>query len=94
MARPIKKITKTDFVGTYTEYVYGDGHSETDPPGRPLTRDDVIRASRRAAGSVDRLLRFRQSSAAIASVAAMVRALPDDRAVQTSTFDLGGAPRA
>jgi hypothetical protein len=39
----MKTTTKTDYIGTYTEYLYDDGHIETDPPGRPTSKEDVIR---------------------------------------------------
>ena len=33
--------TKTDYIGTYTEYTFDDGHVETDPPNRPIYKEDV-----------------------------------------------------
>jgi hypothetical protein len=47
----VSKETRTDFVGTYTAYIYPDGHTETDPPGRPMTREDVQRQRLRQAST-------------------------------------------
>lgn len=44
--RYIRKETRTDFVGSYTAYIYADGHVETDPINRPQSREDVQRARR------------------------------------------------
>lgn len=41
--RMIKTEPRTDYVGSYTAYIYSDGHIETDPPGRPQSREDVQR---------------------------------------------------
>lgn len=41
--RPISTETRTDYVGEYRAYIYADGHVETDPPGRPLSKEDVQR---------------------------------------------------
>lgn len=41
---PISSVQSTDYAGTYTLYTYADGHTETDPVGRPLSREDVQRA--------------------------------------------------
>lgn len=41
---------RTDAVGPYRVYIYPDGHEETEPPGRPLTKEDLQR--RRLAGAV------------------------------------------
>jgi hypothetical protein len=35
--------TATDVAGTYTAYTYSDGHVETDPPGRPFSKEDLQR---------------------------------------------------
>lgn len=35
--------TRTDAVGSYTAYVYSDGHIETDPAGRPTYKEDLQR---------------------------------------------------
>lgn len=43
----VRAETRRDFLGEYVAYVYADGHVETDPPHRPVYREDVIR--RRAA---------------------------------------------
>lgn len=45
--RYLSKETRTDYAGTYTAYIYADGHVETDPPGRPLFREDVQRQRRK-----------------------------------------------
>jgi hypothetical protein len=37
------KEIRTDAVGEYVAYIYADGHTETEPPGRPLSREDVQR---------------------------------------------------
>lgn len=34
---------RTDYEGNYKAYVYSDGHVETDPPGRPLFKEDAQR---------------------------------------------------
>ena len=43
MERPIKTEIRTDYAGTYTAFIYADGHTETEPPGRPLSREDMQR---------------------------------------------------
>ena len=43
----VRKVTRTDFVGNYVAYIFADGHVETDPPGRPLFREDVQRQRRK-----------------------------------------------
>lgn len=40
---PVRKEIRTDYVGEYVAYIYGDGHTETDPPGRPLYQEDIQR---------------------------------------------------
>lgn len=40
---PVRKEIRADYVGEYIAYIYGDGHTETDPPGRPLYQEDVQR---------------------------------------------------
>jgi hypothetical protein len=87
---PIKKITKTDFVGPYTEYVYADGHVETEPVGRPQSREDVIRASKQNGSQVDRLRAFRKCAAALGELGETYRSLPDDRAAVRRTVTNGG----
>lgn len=52
---------RTDFLGTYVAYVYGDGRVETDPPDRPVSKEDYQR--RRALE-----LSQRDTAAAIAAV--------------------------
>lgn len=42
----MKRETRTDFVGTFVAYIYDDGHVETDPPGRPISREDAQRQRR------------------------------------------------
>lgn len=37
---------RTDELGSYTAYIFDDGHVETDPPGRPLYRVDLQRKRR------------------------------------------------
>jgi len=44
--RPYKKETRQDYVGTYTAYLYADGHIETEPPNRPQSKEDVQRKRR------------------------------------------------
>jgi hypothetical protein len=39
----IKTEPRTDYAGSYIAYIYSDGHTETDPPGRPMSREDVQR---------------------------------------------------
>lgn len=34
---------RTDFLGTYVAYTYTDGHVETDPPDRPVYKEDYQR---------------------------------------------------
>ncbi len=41
-----KKETRTDYAGTYTAYIYSDGHIETDPPHRPTSKEDAQRQRR------------------------------------------------
>lgn len=40
---PIATETRTDAKGSYTAYIYADGHTETNPPGRPLSKQDLQR---------------------------------------------------
>ena len=40
---PTSTEVRTDVKGTYTAYLYADGHVETDPPGRPVSREDLQR---------------------------------------------------
>lgn len=40
---PVLVETRTDAKGAYTAYVYADGHVETSPVGRPLSREDLQR---------------------------------------------------
>lgn len=40
---PLRTEVRTDAKGSYTAYVYADGHTETDPPNRPLSREDLQR---------------------------------------------------
>lgn len=44
--RPYKIETREDFVGTYTAYIYPDGHVESSPSDRPKTQEDVQRDRR------------------------------------------------
>lgn len=53
----ISKETRTDIAGTYTAYIYADGHVETDPPGRPLSKEDLQR-QRKAQVATDRAKRM------------------------------------
>lgn len=43
MATLLRQEIHTDAAGTYTAYVYADGHTETNPPGRPMSREDMQR---------------------------------------------------
>lgn len=45
--KPIRVETRTDYVGTYTAYIYADGHVETDPANRPQNREDAQRNRRK-----------------------------------------------
>lgn len=40
---PSRTETRTDVQGSYTVYVYSDGHEETDPAGRPVSLEDLQR---------------------------------------------------
>lgn len=42
-ARFVSKEERTDYLGSYFAYIYADGHVETDPPGRPVTKEDAQR---------------------------------------------------
>ena len=42
----VKRRTQSDAAGTYTEYTYSDGHITTDPPNRPVSREDLQRQVR------------------------------------------------
>jgi hypothetical protein len=53
----VQTQTRQDYVGTYTAYIYADGHVETDPAGRPQSQEDVQRA---------RLLQLAQQNASTA----------------------------
>ena len=60
----IRSETRTDFLGEYIAYVYGDGHIETEPAGRPVTKEDFQR--RRAVDLSQRSAREALASARIA----------------------------
>jgi hypothetical protein len=45
----IKTEFRTDVAGTYLAHVFSDGHTETDPPNRPLSKEDLQRQIRDAA---------------------------------------------
>lgn len=49
MEQPMSTEVRSDYVGNYTAYLYADGHVETDPPGRPLAKEDVRRQRLREA---------------------------------------------
>lgn len=53
--RPVKTVRAEDFLGSYIAYTYADGHTETDPPNRPASREDAQR-TRLIAVSRDRSL--------------------------------------
>ena len=73
--RFVRKETRTDYQGSYTAYIYADGHVETDPPGRPKSREDVQR-ERLAAAAGDRALRLLEAQQAELGVTGVV--LPTD----------------
>ncbi|HSW50415.1 MAG TPA: hypothetical protein VLH09_09585 [Bryobacteraceae bacterium] len=43
MSDLVRTENRTDYAGAYTAYIYSDGHVETDPPGRPQSREDTQR---------------------------------------------------
>lgn len=49
MAGYVSKEERTDYLGAYTAYTYADGHVETDPPARPVTKEDAQRLRLREA---------------------------------------------
>jgi len=42
----VKRLIRTDAAGYYVEYTHDDGHIETAPAGRPLTKEDIQRSER------------------------------------------------
>lgn len=42
----VKRLVRTDAAGYYIEYTHDDGHIETQPPGRPQTKEDIQRKQR------------------------------------------------
>jgi len=42
----VSRRTLSDAAGTYTAYTYSDGHVTTDPPNRPVSREDLQRQVR------------------------------------------------
>jgi len=44
--QPYRKETRVDYIGPYTAYIYADGHIETEPPQRPMSKEDVQRTRR------------------------------------------------
>jgi hypothetical protein len=44
----VKRETLTDYVGSYIANTFSDGHVETDPANRPLSKEDVQRQIRDA----------------------------------------------
>lgn len=83
----ISKTTETDYVGTYTRYVYDNGHVETDPVGRPIFREDAQRLAGQAAR--DKLAPLAGHFQAVAQLALTARALPVDTMAAIKTVDLG-----
>lgn len=53
MATLLREEIRTDAAGNYTAYVYADGHTETNPPGRPLSKEDLQRQRLQAASKAD-----------------------------------------
>jgi hypothetical protein len=53
MATILREEIRTDAAGTYTAYVYADGHTETNPPGRPKSREDMQRERAAEAAQAD-----------------------------------------
>lgn len=42
----VSRATLSDAAGLYTAYTFSDGHVETDPPNRPLSKEDLQRQIR------------------------------------------------
>lgn len=62
----IKTETRNDYEGDYKAYVYSDGHVETDPPGRPLFKEDAQRRqlAQRAVADAPRFLKTARAAEA------------------------------
>ncbi len=83
----ISKTIETDYVGTYTRYVYDNGHIETDPVGRPIFREDAQRLAGQAAR--DKLAPLAGHFQATARLALTARTQPADALATIKTVDLG-----
>jgi len=72
---------RVDIVGPYTAYIFPDGHTETDPPGRPLLREDIqrLRRQQRAKVAATRMV----ASAAIRSGLGRVQARESSATLDT-----------
>jgi len=81
----IRIETRTDFLGEYTAYVYGDGHVETEPSDRPVTKEDYQR--RRAADLSQKNAREALASARIARSTSRAN-LNRDQAASAATAGL------
>ena len=62
----VKTETRNDYEGDYKAYLYSDGHIETDPPGRPLFKEDAQRRllGQRAVADAPRFLKTARASEA------------------------------
>lgn len=49
----IRTETRTDFLGEYTAYIYSDGHVETDPNDRPVSKEDYQRRRANSLAAAD-----------------------------------------
>jgi hypothetical protein len=74
----IRSETRTDFIGSYTAYIYSDGHVETEPAGRPIFKEDYQR---------QRAIALSQSDASNSIAAAKIAATTTS---QASTRELTG----
>lgn len=68
--RFLREEIRTDYAGSYTAYLYADGHVETDPPGRPTSREDSQRErlATAAGDRAQRLLEAQQAELGVAGV--------------------------
>jgi hypothetical protein len=83
----LSKTIETDYLGTYTRYVYDNGHVETDPVGRPVFREDAQRLAGQAAR--DKLTPMAGHFQAVAELAQTARATHGDIMAAITTVDLG-----
>ena len=78
---------RTDASGSYTAIVFDDGHIETDPPGRPLFKEDLRRKALSDAALANGASFLRAANAAGDSTSADRQAAASGRAIAPGFHD-------